>query len=165
MSFVNREGKVFIRALTRNRSQTSAWHLGPWFSALAGLQNRLGASYASVFTHPKIHIQYSGGNAGCLGSLGCVTRDPKEPQFSQGWRVCGQGWRGERFTWDHYPCGIPLPVGTLRGPCIEHSRSVTPPHCSYSSPGGPQTWNTPSSCLSCCCMEKLQEATSCGKRP
>lgn len=65
-----------------------------------------------------------------------------------------QGWRAEWFPWDHPPCGaarMPLLAGLLGGLYIEHSRSMTPFHCS-----GPQTCNTPSSCLSCC---YIQEAT------
>lgn len=74
-----------------------------------------------------------------------------------------QGWRAEWLPWDHFPCGaarMPLLVGPLRGLCIEHSRSMTPLHCS-----GPQTWNTPSSCLPCCYIQEASGANLLGKAP
>lgn len=107
VTFVEREGKVFPRALTGNKTQTSSECL---------LDQWVSASLVSRTTWELIMHQFSQtprqdlypvvleGVLGVwwfeqhLGSLGHVTRDPKEPLGSQGWGACSKEWRAERFT-------------------------------------------------------------------
>lgn len=103
-----------------------------------------------------------------LGFSGAHTRGPHRASCFPRMEGLQQGQRGEVTRPGPFPsgaAGIPARVGMPVGLHVERSRNVTPFLRSRISPGGPQAWDTPSSCLPCCHIQEASEVPSSRKAP